>query len=171
MSDNPERQLVTWALATFHGTLFVVVSVLFAYARGGFGGLLANLNTLVGLGLFVALWVTTFFTTGRALEGVDLLGDLEERAFMRRAFRWGAVNGMAFIVVLGAVLIVGSIAATPPGRGSFGVLPIAVLTAPLALVVAATVGAAVGAVFGVIDLGLVVLARRASEEWISSSER
>ena len=154
-----EQRLVIWALATFHATLFVVAAVLFLYTRGGLGALLASLNTLVGLALFVALWVTTLFTTRRALAGMDLLGDVDEGRLARRAFRWGAVNGMAFLVVLGVVLIVGSIAATPAGQNQLGVLPIAVIAAPFALVVSAAVGGAAGAIFGVIDITLHALAR------------
>src|SRR5207302_1566277 len=110
MNGDPPQRLVTWALATFHATLFVVASVLFAYTRGGLGSLLANLNTLVGLGLFAALWATTFLTTQRALEGIDVLGTMDDRAFVRRVFRWGAANGMAFLAVLAVVFLVEALA-------------------------------------------------------------
>ncbi len=163
MNGDPPQRLVTWALATFHATLFVVASVLFAYTRGGLGSLLANLNTLVGLGLFAALWATTFLTTQRALEGIDVLGTMDDRAFVRRVFRWGAANGMAFLAVLAVVFLVGSLAAIPAGSGP-GFLLFAAFAAPFALVVSAAVGGAVGAVLGVIDLGLVRLARRLSAE-------
>src|SRR5205823_8543169 len=49
-------KLVTWSLATFHATAFVLAIVLFAYSGGGLGGALTVLNTFVGLGLFVPPW-------------------------------------------------------------------------------------------------------------------
>src|SRR5713101_1068419 len=52
-------KLVTWSLATFHATAFVLAIVLFAYSRDALGTGLSGLNTFVGLGLFVALWATT----------------------------------------------------------------------------------------------------------------
>src|SRR6267143_3249376 len=95
-------KLVTWSLATFHATTFVLAIVLFAYSRGGLGGALGGLNTLVGLGLFVALWATTYVTTSRALEGLDLVRSARDReAYARRTLRWGARNGMAFLAILG----------------------------------------------------------------------
>src|SRR5207302_11331737 len=72
-------KLVTWSLATFHATTFVLAIVLFAYSGGGLGGALSGLNTFVGLGLFVALWATTYFTTSKALAGLDLIGSARYR--------------------------------------------------------------------------------------------
>ena len=110
--------LITWSLATFHAALFVLVIVLFGYRGGGLGGALGGLNTFVGLGLFVALWATTYLTTSRALKGLDLIGSARDRrAYPRRAFRWGAANGMSFLVVLGIVAVAdrGREYATRPG--------------------------------------------------------
>jgi len=59
-------KLVTWSLATFHATAFVLAIVLFVYSRDALGAGLSGLNTFVGLGLFVALWGTTYVTTSRA---------------------------------------------------------------------------------------------------------
>src|SRR5438445_13051505 len=143
VNGAPPQRLVTWALATFPATLFVVASVLFAYTRGGLGSLLANLNTLVGLGLFAALWATTFLTTQRALEGIDVLGTMDDRAFVRRVFRWGAANGMAFLAVLAVVFLVGSLAAIPAARAP-GFIWAAAFPAPLPLACSAAARAPVG---------------------------
>src|SRR5438309_10883887 len=83
---------------------------------------------------------------------------MDDRAFVRRVFRWGAANGMAFLAVLAAVFLVGSLAAIPAGSGP-GFLPFAAFAAPFALVVSAAAGRAVCAAMGVIHLGLVRLAR------------
>jgi hypothetical protein len=152
-------KLVTWSLATFHTTVFVLAIVLVAYSRGALGPGLSGLNTFVGLGLFVALWATTYFTTARALRGLDLIGSARDSGgYGRRAFRWGAANGMSFLGVLGIVALVAAVANTRPGQLGPILLP-ALFIAPIALVVSAAVGGAVGVLFGIIDLGLFALAR------------
>jgi hypothetical protein len=152
-------KLVMWSLATFHATAFVLAIVLFAYSRDVLGAGLSGLNTFVGLGLFVALWATTYLTTSRALEGLDLIASARDRGiYPRRTLRWGAANGMSFLVVLGAVAIVTAVANTRPGQVPSGILLPALLIAPVALVVSAVVGGVVGVVFGMIDLGLFAIA-------------
>jgi hypothetical protein len=157
--------LVTWSLATFHATTFVLAIVLFAYSRGGLGAALGGLNTFVGLGLFVALWVTTYFTTARALRGLDLVRSARDReAYARRTVRWGARNGMAFLAVLGVVALSAAIINTRPDQIGLGILFPALLIAPIALVVSAAVGGAVGVIFGIIDLGLFAVAGMSGQD-------
>jgi len=152
-------KLVTWSLATFHATAFVLAIVLLAYSRDALGAGLSGLNTFAGLGLFVALWATTYFTTSRALRGLDLIGSARDRdGYVWRTFRWGAANGMSFLVILGIVAIGTAIANTQPGQVGTGILFPALVIAPIALVVSAAVGGVVGALFGVVDLGLFSLA-------------
>jgi hypothetical protein len=151
-------KLVTWSLATFHATVFVLAIVLFVYSRDALGAGLSGLNTFVGLGLFVALWATTYVTTSRALEGLDLIGSARDRSgYARRAFRWGAANGMAFLAVLGIVAVLVAVSNTRPGQVASGILFPALFIAPIAFVVSAAVGGIVGAIFGIIDLGLFAL--------------
>ncbi|MEK6208666.1 MAG: hypothetical protein AABM32_13635 [Chloroflexota bacterium] len=158
-------KLVTWSLATFHATVFVLAIVLFAYSRDALGGGLSGLNTFVGLGLFVALWATTYVTTARALEGLDLIGSARDRrGYPRRALRWGAANGMSFLAILGIVALTAAVANTRPDQVASGILFPALFIAPIALVASAAVGAAVGALFGIIDLGLFALAGLTGEE-------
>jgi uncharacterized membrane protein (DUF485 family) len=152
-------KLLTWALATFHATVFVLAILLFAYSRGGLGSALSGLNTFVGLGLFLALWATTYITTSRALQGLDPIGSARDReGYARRAFRWGAVNGMSFLLILGILAVVTALGSTRVDQMATGILLPALFIAPFALVVSAAVGAAVGLVFGTIDLGLFALA-------------
>ena len=165
-------KLVTWSLATFHATLFVLVIVLFGYRGGGLGGALGGLNTFVGLGLFLALWATTYLTTSRALKGLDLIASARDRgAYPRRALRWGAANGMSFLVILGVVAVLAAVANTRPGRVTSGILFPALFIGPIALVFSAVVGAAVGALFGIIDLGLFTVAGFAIDEGQSARSR
>jgi len=152
-------KLVTWSLATFHATAFVLAIVLFAYSRNALGAGLSGLNTFVGLGLFVALWATTYVTTSRALKGLDLISSARDRGvYPRRTLRWGAANGMSFLAILGVVALVAAIANTRPEQVTSGILVPALFIAPIALVASAAVGGAVGALFGIIDLGLFALA-------------
>ena len=152
-------KLVTWSLATFHATTFVLAIVLFAYSGGGLGGALSGLNTFVGLGLFVALWATTYFTTSKALAGLDLIGSARDRdGYVRRTLRWGSRNGMAFLSILGIVALFAAVSNTRPGQVASGILFPALFVAPIALVVSAAVGGAVGVIFGFIDLALFGLA-------------
>ncbi|MDQ2912724.1 MAG: hypothetical protein M3T56_05650, partial [Chloroflexota bacterium] len=131
-------KLVTWSLATFHATVFVLAIVLFVYSRDALGAGLSGLNTFVGLGLFVALWGTTYVTTSRALGGLDLIGSARDRAgYARRAFRWGAANGMAFLAILGIVAVVTAVSNTRPGQVASGILLPALFIAPIALIVSA----------------------------------
>src|SRR6266850_7565762 len=116
-------KLVTWALATFHATVFVLIIVVGAYSGGGLGAALGGLNTFVGLGLFVALWATTYLTTSRALKGLNLIASAGDRgSYPRRALRWGAANGMLFLAILGVIAIVTAIANTRPGQVTSGIL-------------------------------------------------
>ena len=158
-------KLVTWSLATFHATVFVLIIVVGAYSGGGLGAALGGLNTFVGLGLFVALWATTYLTTSRALKGLDLIGAARDRrGYPRRALRWGAANGMLFLAILGVVAIITAIANTRPGQVTSGILFPALFIAPIALVVSAVVGGVVGVAFGIVDLGLFALAGLSGEE-------
>jgi hypothetical protein len=148
-------RLVTWSLATFHATVFVLAIVLFGYSGGGLGGALGGLNTFVGLGLFVALWATTYLTTSRALRGLDLIGSGHDRGrYPRRALRWGAANGMSFLAILGIVAVLTAIANTRPGQVTSGILFPGLFILPIALIVSAAVGGVIGAFFGIVDLAL-----------------
>lgn len=156
-----DRALAAWALATFHATFFVLVFVLLLYSRGGFGATLASLNTLVGLGLFVALWGTTLVTTRRVLRGINPLGaSVDGLRLANQAIRWGAANGLGFLALLAIPLLIGSIAATPPGGNPLAVLGIVVIAAPFAVSVAAVIGALTGLTLSALDLVLIGLARR-----------
>jgi hypothetical protein len=151
-------RLVTWSLATFHATAFVLVIILILYSRDALGAGLSGLNTLVGLGLFVALWATTYATTSRALKGLDLIGSAHDRQkYARRTLRWGAANGIAFLAILGIVAVLSAIGNTRPNQVAQGILLPALFIAPIALVVSAAVGGTVGVIFGIIDRGLFAL--------------
>jgi hypothetical protein len=158
-------KLLTWSLATFHTAVFVLAILLFAYSGGGLGQALSGLNTFVGLGLFVVLWATTYMTTARALEGLDVIRSGRDRSsYGRRVFRWGAANGMSFLATLGVGGLITAVANTRPDQLGSGILFPALFIAPIALVVSAAVGGTVGVVFGLIDRALFALAGLTGDE-------
>lgn len=165
-----ERAAV-FALATFHATALVLVVVVVAFRGGGLGPALQGLNTLAGLTLFLALWATTYVATRNAVRGLDVAGPgpIDADALTRRALRWGALNGVMFLLALAAV-IPGGYALTHPAD------VVAALRAPTALqsaglvvgglivagAFALVVGGVVGVVFSGIDLVLLGVAARLS---------
>ena len=158
-------KLLTWSLATFHTTVFVLAIVLLAYSGGGLGQALSGLNTFAGLGLFVALWATTYVTTARALNGLDIIRSARDRArYGRRVFRFGAANGMSFLAILGVGALVTAVANTRAGQVGSGILFPTLFIAPIALVVSAAVGGTVGVLFGLIDRAMFALAGLTGED-------
>jgi hypothetical protein len=146
------ERLALWALATFHVVAFVVAALLLQFAGGGIAGVLAGLNTSAGFAAFVALWLTTRYTTTRAFAG-----RISEAStgLLRLALRWGAVNGWLFLVLLlfGAAVTIPL--STPAGASPFFLLPFGVIATPFALII----GAAIGLFFGFVDLVLLEIAR------------
>jgi hypothetical protein len=177
MSDDRGERTIIWAFATFHAALFVLVIVLVAYRGGGLGPALQELNTAVGLGLFVALWATTFVTTGKALRGLGLGAParIDDLAFTAAAIRWGAINGVMFLGIL-AVVFLGGSAAThfddllQALRGPTVVQSAAFLVGGLivASAVAMIAGGLIGLIFAGIDLFLLGIAARATRQPRSS---
>lgn len=159
--------MIALAFSTFHATTFLLVPLLLLYRGGGLGNTLQGLNTAVGLGLFVALWATTHVATRQALRGIDMTGagPIDGDALVARAFRWGGVNGVMFLLVLGAAIFGGSVAARPESAFQGVVFLIAALVPGSA--VAFAIGAVVGVAFAGIDLVLMGIARRSVRSVIS----
>jgi hypothetical protein len=168
MNDRGER-LIAWAFATFHASAFVLVILLLVYRAGGLGQALQGLNTAVGLGLFLALWTTTFIATRQALRGLGLgmPSPVNADRLIGRATRWGALNGVVFLFVL-ALVIPGGYALTHLGdvfnalRGPTAIQSVLFVIGGLIVAssVALVVGALIGLVFSGIDLVLLGVAAR-----------
>lgn len=152
--------LVDWVLGTFHTTVVGLTLLLLLYPRGGFGATLSGLSTLSGLAIFIALWATTVFTTRRALSGVNWLDDdpTQMAIFFRRALRWGGVNGLLFLVALGAILLLNALLTT---RGSITspALTIFAFIGAIGVVVSYAIGAVVGVALGAVDIAALRVAR------------
>jgi hypothetical protein len=144
--------LIVWALATFHASLFLLVALLFLYWQDVLRHMLPNLNTAVGLGLFVILWSTTWWTTRLALAGVTRDADV-----IRRAVRWGGVNGVLFL----SILIAGAGVSAALGEPAqlFGALFGVFFFLVIGSLFAFAIGGVVGTVLGLIDVALLRTAR------------
>jgi hypothetical protein len=161
MSEAPRvNGLLGWVLGTFHTSIFGLALLLLLYPRGRFGDTLAGLSTLSGLAIFVALWVTTVFTTRRALAGLNWLEDdsAQMAVFFRRALRWGGVNGLLFLIVLGAILFLSALI-TAPDSITRPALTFVGLIFWIGLVVSYAVGAIVGVTLGALDIAALRIAR------------
>jgi hypothetical protein len=172
---EPERDpLLVTSLATFHTTLLLAVILALGQATGAIGDLLGGLGTLVGFGLFGLLWGTTLYTNWRWLGDVSVLADEPDiRHVLRRAFVWGALDGVLFFLGLLAVLVLSRI--SPDTQVTLdallGALGVVVFLAALGSAVAIIVGGIVGVVLGALDLGLVRLAGAFVPEKHASSGR
>jgi hypothetical protein len=154
--------LLWWVLGSFHTSVFGLALLLLLYPRGGFGATLGSLSTLSGLAIFLALWATTLFTTRRALAGLNWLDDdpAQMAVFFRRALRWGGVNGLLFLIALGAILFLSALI-TAPGSITRPALTFVGFVFWIGLVVSYAVGAIVGVALGALDIAALRIARAA----------
>jgi hypothetical protein len=161
VSEAPRvNGLLGWVLGTFHTSVFGLALLLLLYPRGRFGDTLAGLSTLSGLAIFLALWATTLFTTRRALAGLSWLEDdpAQMAFFFRRALRWGGVNGVLFLVALGAILLLSTLLTTPASI-TRPALTFVGFVFWIGLVVSYAVGAIVGVTLGALDIAALRVAR------------
>lgn len=162
---NTDRSgVLAWALGTFHACVLGLALLLLLYPTGDLGQLLAGLETLTGLLIFVALWATSVWTTRHALvDGVWLSSKAADRAvFFGHALRWGAATGTLFLAELGAIFLVRTLIVTPSTLITLGVLGIAAFGAAvgtIGMLFAFVIGAVVGVTLGGLDLVALSLAR------------
>lgn len=152
-ADPSTPPLTVWTLATANTLLFVLALVLPGYASGGLSDVLPNLNTALGVGISLYLWLLVWATTRWLLDRVE-----PAEASLARLALWGgacgALDGIVFLV--GIVLVVGLPTALVTSLELLSVALIAAIGTPIAAVVGAMVGlAALG-----IDLGLLWAAER-----------
>ena len=166
---QPADRLLAHSLSAFHTIGLMVLLLAIAHRSDGLGVALGGLGSGVGSALYLALWVTTSWTTAEALR-LFPLADAESWswfAFVKQAVIGGCINGVAFLWAMALVLAFKEIAA---GLGEIswiaglGIVSYLVL----ASLVAGLVGAVIGLVFGLIDrclLGVgLALARNAVAE-------
>jgi uncharacterized integral membrane protein len=150
--------LLAWGLASFHAAALLVVPLWLAHvvAPVAVGDLLGGLDTRVGLGLYLLLWGTTWYSNRRYLAASAF--ETPTRT-LKAGATWGAVTGLPLLV--GVVLAV--LSATNPTFAAL-LLVAGALVAPL-------VGAVVGVVFAGVDVVLVRLAGRLASESAPTGSR
>lgn len=150
--------MIAWVLGTFHTAVLGVALVLLAYPGGGLGVTLASLSTIAGLALFLALWAITLFATERATRGLDLLGGVTT-GLHRRAFRWGALNGVLFLWAFAAILALQQLVTAPGTLQWQTVLTGAGFVIGVGSLVALAFGAVIGLILASIDQAAFGIAR------------
>lgn len=162
MANSNSSRLLEWALGTFHTAFFFAVLALLLFLTGSLGNLLALLNTLIGVALYLALWLITYFCTVQAarrilkplapgatgLRGISLL------RVLRYGILWGALDGLFFFLILFAIgaNLFAVLAVIDSGiAGLFFVNSSAFLVFSLGLPIALAIGAAVGIVLSLLD--------------------
>jgi hypothetical protein len=152
--------LVVFALGTFHAAVLIVALVLVLYAAGGLASLLSGLSTIAGLGLFVALWATTVWSTNRTLRGAFTVAPWTSVAadtLIARAAWRGGVNGIMFLACVGLILAISS---AFNGDLAFSVIGAGFLVfATVGAAAAFVIGFVVGLLFACVDLALVTATR------------
>lgn len=154
---RPARLLI-WSLATFHTAFFFAVLVVLLYLSGQLRNLLASLNTLVGTAVYGVLWITTWWCTHRAyqqLRWIELATPLNFLELIGVAIKWGAVNGVFFLILASILLAMITIVGIP-----FAIVAL-IIGSPIALLI----GALVGFLFALIDY-LVIETSRHILDWI-----
>lgn len=149
---TPDRLLV-FALGTFHAALITVLLVFVLHLQGTLHSLLSGLGTWSGFGIFIALWMVSWWATRGTLDGVDVWQ--EPGKLLGGALFWGAVAGPIFLLALVAIAIVPEFVKQGVGVEDLVFLFFLVIAAA----VAALVGALIGAVLALIDHGLLAVAR------------
>lgn len=152
--DEPDR-LVAWSLGAFHAATLVAVLVALGHTAGVLGGLLADLNTVVGLALYVLLWLLSWRATRAVLSRVTPA--TIETGATGEAIAWGAVGGAGtgVAVLVGIALVV----VVPVIRRGGDVLSFGFILL-VGGIVAAIIGAVVGGLFAVLDIAFFRLAAR-----------
>ena len=158
LASRERNFLVVFALGTFHAAALIAALVLVLYATGGLAPLLSSLNTVAGLALFSALWLTTVWSTNRTLRGAFTVApwtSVPLGVMIPRAAWRGGVNGVAFLACLGLILLVSSAFNGDVGLIGLGTLIFATVGAAGAFVI----GLVVGLMFAAVDLALVTATR------------
>jgi hypothetical protein len=144
------------------------------YAGGNLGALLASFNTLIGLVLFIGLWLTTWWCTRRGLRAVraqTLESPLTRTGEMVRALLlggvWGGINGVLFLgIVLGGIVVSSLVQTISTANSSSLLIPVfGLFGLPLAFIVGAVVGVTLAAIDGaLLELARVLVLKFAATE-------
>ncbi len=172
VNPTPPTRLVEWTLGTFHTSLFFALFTTLLYLAGSLGNLLASLNTLIGIAVFLFLWLTTWWSTRQVVRRIFGTADLSDTSFRIRprqalllALYWGGLNGLLFFLPLFLlfVLVLLAVNASPDfvrmlTTGDWStiaaILGFWLFAGALGSIIAFVVGALAGVAFALLDLVL-----------------
>lgn len=147
--DDP---LVVWALSSFHTAALVALLVVGLYLAGPLGDLLSGLDTVVGLALYLGLWVATWWTNRRAFRAIaDAGSDAESvssSVVVGTGGKWAGVDGVAFLWMLLFAAVF------PPSSVTLAGVAYFLAIGGIASLLAFAVGAVIGSLFALLDLAL-----------------
>lgn len=133
--------------------MFVFVPVFTLHLSGDLAGPIEDLNTLIGIGLFLLLWTTTCYCTLCAWMQIGVSRLRSESPSLGRMLlygaKWGALDGYTFALALVAAFLVGIGAIYLVEVGPVSLISIAVLGG-IGMAFGALVGMVLGATFGMI---------------------
>lgn len=139
--------LTAWTLATFDVSLFVLIAVIVGHVSGALGDLLAGLNTVVGVIIFLYLWALFTFATRWVLGEAPLAESSISLIFLRSI----AAGGVAGVVFLLSIVLIAVI----PSAVSRSIQAVSVaLIAIIGATVAAVIGSVVGLVAGLLNMAV-----------------
>ena len=151
--DERADPLGAWALASFHAAVLLVVPLAVSHVvvPDVVGDLLADLDTLVGVALYLVLWGSTWWSNRRYLASCSLADPAHT---LRTGAKWGAVTGLP---LLGCVVVAALVVTNPV----FALL-LLVGGGLAALLVGAVVGTLLAGVDVVIDRTATRIAHRSA---------
>lgn len=161
---NPGDALLAWSFPAFHTASLLVTLVLGLHLNGSLGEVLGGLGTEIGVVVFFVLWLTTAFTTRRALRRFTIRRG--QRAAVGESLvagiLWGGANGALFLLLVGGVNA--AYAITVDGLASsltayVWVIPFGLISSAVAFMV----GALIASAYVLVDRVVLVLAIRIAD--------
>ncbi len=161
---NDDDRLLALALGTFHAVTITLLLVVIGYLTTDLGHTLASFDTIIGLGVFAALWATSVYCTHRGLREAGLATGQPAPAdtVLGKGLTWGAWNGMLFFWTLldvGFLVLLYRAVADEGFNYVFAVFIFAIAAFAVGSILAAGIGGAVGILLAAIDFQLLRAAR------------
>ncbi len=159
-NSTSSTHLLEWSLSAFHTSLFFWLFVVILYLTGNLGNLLASLNTLIGVVVFIFLWATTWLCTSqvvrRTVHAADWgAGKIPLGKALGLALLGGGFNGLVFFLIplfLEAIFAVVAIIASRSFTDAAAVLVLFGTSLRIGSALSFTIGAVFGFFFALLDL-------------------
>ncbi len=159
-NSTSSTRLIEWSLGAFHTSLFFWLFVVVLYLTGTLGNLLASLNTIVGMIVFVFLWVITWFWTRLVVWQIVDTADWGATKIplgkaLVLAILGGGVNGLFFFLISLFVAAIIAVMAVIASRSLTDVPALLVLfgySFTIGSALSFVIGAVFGFLFALLDL-------------------